>query len=76
MAIPVWLKEKIRLPSVIRKGLGETSKAPIVFTDHHESHAASAFFPSPFDEAAILRSTASGNGRRRRWAWGAGIGSR
>jgi carbamoyltransferase len=53
MAIPVWLKEKVRLPSVIRKGLGDR-KVPIVFTDHHESHAASAFFPSPFEEAAIL----------------------
>ena len=34
--------------------LADTVKAPLVFTDHHESHAASAFFPSPFDEAAIL----------------------
>ena len=38
----------------IREGLGEPTQAPLVFTDHHESHAASAFFPSPFDEAAIL----------------------
>src|SRR3954467_9728959 len=53
MALPVWLKEKTRLPALIRKRLG-VSKVPIVFVDHHESHAASAFFPSPFDEAAIL----------------------
>src|SRR5580765_5489818 len=74
MAIPVWLKEKVRLPNVIREGLGEASKAPIVFTDHHESHAASAFFPSPFDEAAILMldgvgewtTTTSGVGRGNR----------
>src|SRR5260221_9264912 len=51
MAIPVWLKEKTRLPALIRQGIGGASRAPIVFTDHHESHAASAFFPSPFDEA-------------------------
>src|SRR5438132_2637270 len=51
MALPVWLKEKTRLPAVIREGLGATTTAPIVFTDHHESHAASAFFPSPFEEA-------------------------
>jgi carbamoyltransferase len=54
MAMPVWLKEKTRLPALIRKGIGRGLRAPIVFTDHHESHAASAFFPSPFDEAAIL----------------------
>ena len=42
-------------PKVIRRGhRRRASKAPLVFTDHHESHAASAFFPSPFDEAAIL----------------------
>lgn len=53
-AIPMWLKLKIRLPSVIRKELGGGYERGIVFTSHHESHAASAFFPSPFDEAAIL----------------------
>lgn len=53
-AIPVWLKEKIRLPKVIRRNLKHQFKKRIVFTRHHESHAASAFFPSPFDEAAIL----------------------
>src|SRR5207237_7912315 len=40
-AIPVWLKEKVRLKKVIRAGLGGSCKAPIVFTTHHESHAAS-----------------------------------
>ncbi len=54
MAMPVWLKEKTRLPSLIREGLGGELKGRLVFTDHHESHAASAFFPSPYDEAAIL----------------------
>lgn len=53
-AIPVWLREKMFLPRAIRKGLGGRPRNPLVFLDHHESHAASAFFPSPFDEAAIL----------------------
>ena len=74
MAIPVWLKEKVRLPSVIRKGVGEASKAPIVFTDHHESHAASAFFPSPYDEAAIL--TLDGVGEWTTTAMGVGRGNK
>jgi len=53
-AMPVWLKEKGRQRSAIRTALGRACKAPIVFTEHHESHAASAFFPSPFEDAAIL----------------------
>ena len=54
MAMPLWLKTKLHLPKEIRKSLGGRFKKPIVFTSHHESHAASAFFPSPFDDAAIL----------------------
>ncbi len=54
MAMPLWLKTKLHLPKEIRKSLGGRYKKPIVFTSHHESHAASAFFPSPFGEAAIL----------------------
>ena len=53
-AIPSWLKEKLFLPRELKQGLGGKYKGRYVFTDHHESHAASAFFPSPFDEAAIL----------------------
>jgi carbamoyltransferase len=74
MALPVWLKEKIRLPNVIREGLGAASEAPLVFTDHHESHAASAFFPSPYDEAAIL--TLDGVGEWSTTTLGAGRGNR
>jgi carbamoyltransferase len=51
-AMPVWLKEKLWTRSNIRKDLDY--KGPVLFTEHHESHAASAFFPSPFQEAAIL----------------------
>lgn len=53
-ALPVWLKQKLRLPKLIRKELDGQYKRRIIFTGHHESHAASAFFPSPFEEAAIL----------------------
>lgn len=53
-AMPLWLKTKLHLPREIRKALGKAYEKSIVFTGHHESHAASAFFPSPFDEAAIL----------------------
>src|SRR5262245_15679549 len=74
MAMPVWLKDKTRLPSLIRNGLGGKLRAPIVFTDHHESHAASAFFPSPFDEAAIL--TLDGVGEWSTTTLGTGRGNR
>jgi carbamoyltransferase len=53
-SMPQWLKQKLHLPREIKKGLPGKWNKPIVFTTHHESHAASAFFPSPFDEAAIL----------------------
>ena len=74
MAIPVWLKEKTRLPALIRRGIGPGLRAPLVFTDHHESHAASAFFPSPFEEAAIL--TLDGVGEWSTTALGTGRGNR
>ncbi|OAI56736.1 hypothetical protein AYO49_00475 [Verrucomicrobiaceae bacterium SCGC AG-212-N21] len=54
MAMPLWLKTKLHLPREIRKALGGKYKKRVVFTGHHESHAASAFFPSQFDKAAIL----------------------
>ncbi len=55
-AMPVWLKEKLFLKSLLEKELGESfGAAPkLLFAGHHESHAASAFFPSPFDRAAVL----------------------
>ncbi len=51
-AMPVWLSEKLFLPDRIRKELGVD--VPVHFAEHHMSHAASAFYPSPFEEAAIL----------------------
>jgi carbamoyltransferase len=53
-AIPVWLREKLHIPHQMRKGLGGRPRNAFVFTEHHESHASSAFFPSPFKEAAVL----------------------
>ncbi len=53
-AIPQWLKQKLHLPREIKKQLPGKWNKPIVFVSHHESHAASAFFPSPFEESAIL----------------------
>jgi carbamoyltransferase len=57
-SMPVWLKEKLWIPQKIRDELGDRAK--LLFVDHHLSHAASAFFVSPFSEAAIL--TADGVG--------------
>src|SRR3954451_20876712 len=52
MAIPVWLKQKLHTRRAIRVALDQPRfDKPLVFLDHHESHAASAFFPSPYDEA-------------------------
>ncbi|MFH0754507.1 MAG: carbamoyltransferase [Candidatus Omnitrophota bacterium] len=51
-AMPVWMKEKIFIKDVLAQALDYDGK--IVFGEHHESHAASAFFPSPFEEAAII----------------------
>jgi carbamoyltransferase len=73
-ALPVWLKDKTRLPQLIRRGLGGATRAPLVFTEHHESHAASAFFPSPFAEAAIM--TLDGVGEWTTTALGVGKGNR
>ena len=53
-AMPPWLKQKLYLPRELNRGLKRAFRKRYVFTEHHESHAASAFFPSPFEEAAIL----------------------
>ncbi|MDQ8185789.1 carbamoyltransferase [Pelagicoccus sp. SDUM812002] len=53
-AMPQWIHQKLQLPKELNRGLDGLYRKPYVFTEHHESHAASAFFPSPFDEAAIL----------------------
>jgi carbamoyltransferase len=53
-AMPLWLKDKLHMRRTIHRALGAPTRARLIFTDHHESHAASAFFPSPFQDAAII----------------------
>ena len=59
-AIPVWLKEKLYLKKTLRRELAalgnmkEDQLPQLMFTEHHQSHAASAFFPSPFEKAAVM----------------------
>lgn len=58
-AIPIWLKEKLFLKDLLRRELGAMdpgfdARTKLLFSEHHLSHAASAFFPSPFAEAAVL----------------------
>jgi carbamoyltransferase len=73
-ALPLWLNQKLFLPREIDKGLGNSYEGPIYFTTHHASHAASAFFPSPFEEAAII--TFDGVGEWSTSTWGIGRGNR
>lgn len=71
-AAPLWLKERLYIERLVRAGLGGYS-GKILYTEHHESHAGSAFFPSPFDEAAIL--TVDGVGEWATATIGVGRGS-
>ena len=59
MAMPVWIREKLFQKNLLRQTLREFAPdadwdAKLLFAEHHQSHAASAFYPSPFDEAAVL----------------------
>jgi len=74
MAMPLWMRQKLHLPREIRHGLGGEYSRKIVFCEHHESHAASAFFPSPFDEAAVI--TFDGVGEWATMSFGKGSGNR
>ncbi len=73
-AMPLWLRQKLYLPREMRTALNGAYKKRFIFTEHHESHAASAFFPSPFEEAAIL--TMDGVGEWATASIGAGRGNR
>jgi carbamoyltransferase len=59
-ALPRWAQHRLHLPRLLREQLGDDFRGELHFGDHHESHAASAFFPSPFAEAAILTMDAVG----------------
>ncbi|HOW44296.1 MAG TPA: carbamoyltransferase N-terminal domain-containing protein, partial [Candidatus Aminicenantes bacterium] len=52
-AVPLWTKHRIFIKEIIREKLGRPD-APVLFTTHHDAHIASAFFPSPFQEAAVI----------------------
>jgi carbamoyltransferase len=71
-ALPIWVREKLFLPGTMSKALGGAYKKRFVFAEHHESHAASAFYPSPFEEAAIL--TVDGVGEWATASFGVGRG--
>ena len=70
-AMPVWLKRSLWIPDLIRKELGYEGQ--LLFPEHHESHAASAFYPSPFKHSAII--TTDGVGEWTTTSWGTGSGS-
>ncbi|MGH2396582.1 MAG: carbamoyltransferase family protein [bacterium] len=70
MAGPLWLTEKLFMDRLIRAELGYRGR--LLYAEHHESHAASAFYPSPFDEAAIL--TIDGVGEWATASYGVGRG--
>jgi carbamoyltransferase len=70
-SIPIWLKEKLWVPRMIHERLGFDGE--VLFAEHHQSHAASAFLPSPFEEAAIL--TCDGVGEWATTTQGVGRGN-
>jgi carbamoyltransferase len=69
-AMPLWLGKKLYIPKVIKKETGY--EGDVLFTEHHEAHQASAFYPSPFNEAAIL--TVDGVGEWATASYGTGKG--
>ncbi len=73
-AMPIWLNKKLHLTREMQAGLQGKYRKRFVFTEHHQSHAASAFFPSPFEQAAIL--TLDGVGEWATASIGHGRGNR
>ncbi|MEL7363262.1 MAG: carbamoyltransferase N-terminal domain-containing protein, partial [Bacteroidota bacterium] len=85
-AMPLWIKQKLWIPEIVKDELLALQKATdpdfdkqgfaftFVYPEHHESHAASAFFPSPFEDAAFL--TVDGVGEWATTSWGTGRGNR
>ncbi|MEM9553021.1 MAG: carbamoyltransferase [Acidobacteriota bacterium] len=70
-AIPLWIKKKLFIPKLIQDSLPGFD-GQMLFPEHHESHAASAFYPSPYEEAAFL--TIDGVGEWATTSWGVGRG--
>lgn len=71
-AMPLWLKEKLWMGELVKRELG--FKEDLIYPEHHQSHAASAFFPSPFERAAII--TMDGVGEWATTSWGVGDGNK
>jgi carbamoyltransferase len=71
-SMPLWLKEKLWMGDMVRKELGGF-KGRMIYPEHHQSHAASAFFPSPYPEAAVI--TMDGVGEWATASWGTGEGN-
>ena len=75
MAIPIWLKEKLFLKVTLKRelaalsGLEQTDLPPLLFHEHHGSHAASAFYASPFKKAAVLCLDGVGEWATARYGW-------
>ena len=77
MAIPLWLKEKLFQKRLLRDELATHApefdwESRLLFAEHHQSHAASAFFPSPFDEAVVLTMDGVGEWATTSVGWGRG----
>lgn len=72
LAMPLWLKQKLWMREMIKDELAGY-EGEVLFPEHHQSHAASAFYPSPFDRAAIL--TIDGVGEWATASWGTGNGN-
>ncbi len=70
ISMPLWLGQKLHVAKIVKRELGYTGE--VLFTEHHEAHAASAFYPSPFDEAAFL--TIDGVGEWATASYGVGKG--
>ena len=69
-SMPVWLRRKLHVPKVIQEEIGYDGE--VLFTEHHEAHAASAFYPSPFSEAAILTIDGVGEWATASYGYGSG----
>ena len=79
MAVPIWLKEKLFLKETLARSFNEISELSkdeitekLMFGEHHQSHAASAFYPSPFEDAAILTIDGVGEWATTSLAYGKG----
>lgn len=70
-AMPLWLKQKLWMEDLIRREIGYTGE--VLYPEHHQSHSASAFFPSPFERAAFI--TMDGVGEWATASWGVGNGN-